>query len=620
MPVNARLGVLAFLGSLLGGSALAQQDPAGAPGTLVAAPGHWPQWHGPSRDNISTEKNLVREWPAEGPPLLWAARGLGQGMSCLSVAGGLLITLGNQGGNETATALDGNGTVVWSVPLGPASGEISGMRYVTQRSPTVDNDRLYVTTWQGFVCCLESTTGRILWRKSYTTDLDADRPIWWFGDSPLLDGGQLICSPGGSKGVLAALKKESGALLWRSSELKGKINAAIVPAEIDKVPQYVVYTYERVAGIAAKTGKLLWSAECPGRTVVVTTPVVHDGIVFVSQGFNVGCRAFEVKRVDQQFTVRLLYEGRQLDIHHGGMVCIGEHLYGASDNAGLKCVELKTGNVVWQERCVGKGSITEADGMLVVRGERGPVAYVEATPEAYRERGRFEQPQPSKDTTQTHPVVAGGRLYLRDQDLLLCFDLRGKDYAPPAPVWDLIPRVARPPARKPSLPPVAGKAPDAAFVPTPQDVVEKMIELAKVTKDDVLYDLGSGDGRIVLTASRSRGCKSVGFEIHPGLVSESRQKVKQQQLGDLVTIEERDLFAADLSGATVVTLYLGAPNNAKLLPELRKLKAGSRIVSHAHLLGEFGPKPDQTVTLTSTEDHSEHTIYLWNAPLGEEKR
>src|SRR5207248_1548283 len=155
---------------------------------------------------------------------------------------------------------------------------------------------------------------------------------------------------------------------------------------------------------------------------------------------------------------------------------------------------------------------------------------------------------------------------------------------------------------------------DAAFVATPQDVVERMIEAAKVTKEDLVYDLGSGDGRIVITASRNHGCKSVGFELHPGLLWESRFKVHQQKLDSLVSIEEKDLFTVDLEPASVVMLYLGAPNNAKLIPQLMKVKPGSRIVSHAHLLGDAGPKPDREIKMVSNEDQGEHTIYLWTAP------
>ncbi len=582
---------------------------------VVAAPGHWPQWRGPARDSASTEKNLLQDWPAGGPPLLWKASGLGEGVGCVSVAGGFLFAQGTKGDKDVVGAFDGRGRKVWSTPIGPASGEYLGMRYVTQRSPTVDDGLLFVTTWQGMISCLDASNGRILWRKSYGQDFGAQTPPWAFGDAPLVDGPRVVCSPGGEKGSLAALRKTDGTLLWRSAELKDTLHAAIVPAVIDGQRQYVVFTYQHVAGVSPEDGKLLWKVDRPGQTAVVPAPVVHEGLVFVSSGFGVGCDAFQVRRVDGKFSAQPLYRGKQLENHHGGMVRLGEHLFG-TDNATLRCVEMKTGQVLWSDRGVGKGSVVLADGRLICRSERGPLALVEATPEGYRERGRFDQPDRSGESAFTYPVIAGGRLYLRDQDTLFCYDVRGPDYKPSRPVWDLLARRDGKPV-PPGLPPAEGKAPDAAFVPTPQDVVDKMLETAKLTPKDVLYDLGSGDGRIPVTASKTSGCASFGVEIDPDLVRASRARSAEARVDLKVTWVQKDLFRTDFSAATVVTLYLGATNNARLLPKLRELKAGARVVSHEHLLGPEGPPPDRTIKMVSSEDHSEHTFHLWTTPLKE---
>jgi hypothetical protein len=251
--------------------------------------------------------------------------------------------------------------------------------------------------------------------------------------------------------------------------------------------------------------------------------------------------------------------------------------------------------------------------MLILRTEwkEGAVQLYELGPGEPLERGRFLPPNPSTEGGYNQAVVAGGLLYLRDLDSIYCYDLRGPEYKDPVTGRLIKPAPPAPPAPDP------GKGPDAAFVATPQDVVDRMVEASKITKDDVVYDLGSGDGRIVITASKNHGCKSMGFEINPGLVWESRLKAKQQKLDGLVTIEEKDLFTVDLEPASVIMLYLGAPNNARLLPKLRKLKPGSRIVSHAHLLGDSGPKPDREIKLVSSEDQVEHTIYVWTAPLKE---
>ena len=155
--------------------------------------------------------------------------------------------------------------------------------------------------------------------------------------------------------------------------------------------------------------------------------------------------------------------------------------------------------------------------------------------------------------------------------------------------------------------------PDVEYIPTPQDVVEKMLELAKVTKDDLVYDLGCGDGRIVVTAAKKYGCKAIGYEIDPQLVKEARQNVEDNNVGHLVRIEQKDIFTLDLSKATVITLYLLPDLNVKLIPQLKKLKYGSRIVSHSFGMGAY--RPEKVVKMNSNEDDDKHRIYMWTSPL-----
>jgi outer membrane protein assembly factor BamB len=600
---------LIFLAGCAGGST--SQSPA-----FPRAPGHWPQFRGPNGDGISPEKGLLKEWPPGGPPLLWKATGFGEGVSPVSVAGGLIYVLGARDGREILTALDGDGKPVWTQEISTTVREFPIMRFLGQRAPTVDDDRLYATTTAGLLLCLKSADGTILWRKDFA-ELGGRAGSWQFAERPLIDGELLICAPGGSRGTLAALNKRTGEVVWRSSELKEPISyAPVTVVEIAGVRQYIVYTLGCVAGVAAKDGALLWRAERPeGKIVVVPTPILKDDLLFVSSGHGVGSTAFRVTFADGRFDAKRIYEGRQLENYFGGMILQGDHLYGCGNRGSLMCLELRTGKVVWDARGVGRGMIVCADGHLVIRGDTGPVALVEATPDGYREKGRIELASRPRDLSFSHPVLAGGRLYLRDIDTLLCYDLRGRDYQEPRPVWDIAGRVpAKPPAPVPAPAP-SGRLPDAVFVPTPQDIVERMLDLAGVTFKDVLYDLGSGDGRIVMTAFRRHGCKAVGFEIDPKLVEHSRNEIRRGELGQWVKIEEKDLFTADLSEATVVTLYLGAPNNARLLPQLMKLKPGARIVSHAHLLGDAGPKPDREMKVVSKEDQIERTLYLWTAPL-----
>jgi len=606
---------LLLLGLLLG-----QDKPSAPPPGFTPAPGHWPQWRGPNRDNVSTETGLLKEWPEGGPKLLWKSTDIGEGFPPVSVAGGRIYGIGYRDKSEFVTAIDGDGFVFWTRAIGPQAGEFTGMRFLSQRSITVDNDRLYAFTAEGRLLCLQTADGKLLWEKHYARDFGGQAMSFFYADAPLVDGNLLICKPGGAKGTVLALDKVTGAVVWRTAELKDNAaHAPVIIAEIGGVRQYIVLTDKCVAGVDSKTGRVAWRAERPGQTALAPTPIHRDGIVFVTSGFGVGHNAFRISAAGGTFEAKPIYAGKEMENHRGGVVLVGDHVYG-TNNALLNCMELKTGTVAWTDRCVGKGAVTAADGRLIVRGEYGPVALVDASPAGFVERGRFTPAERSVEPPLSQPVVAGGRLYLRDLNLLFCYDLRGPEYKEPPVVW-ASPPIA--PRSKPASRPVQRaepqvpeeKGPDAAFVATPQDVVEKMIEAAKITKDDVVYDLGSGDGRIVIAASRNHGCRSVGFEINPGLVWESRFKAKQQKLDGLVTIEEKDLFTADLEPASVIMLYLGAPNNARLLPKLGKLKPGSRIVSHAHLLGGSGPKPDREIKLVSAEDQVEHTIYVWTAPL-----
>lgn len=573
----------------------------------ASAPGHWPQWRGPNRDNVSTETGLLKEWPEGGPTLLWKATGAGDGGGPVSVAGGLIFVLGSKGDDYCLSALDGAGKLVWDRPIGPKTGEYALMRYLGQCSVTVDDDRVYAATAQGRLYCLSSGSGKTIWEKDYVKDFSGQKDYFTYRDHPLVDDKLLICAPGGPKGTLAALHKKTGALVWRSEGLKDPMpQTAVVAVELGKIRQYVVLTMKSVAGVAADTGKLLWRTDFEGRTQVASTPIVHDGVVLVNSGYAVGWHAWQVTGASG---VAALYTGRQTS-HHRSLTRVGDRVFGADGT--LRCFDLKTGNAVWTAGR-GIGAILALEGSLIVQNEYRPgsLTLFEPGPDGAQARGTIRLPEGSTEGATNQAVLAGGRLYVRDVDTIYCYDLRGPDYKEPPPPWKITVTALAP--RPPAVP--AEKPTDAAFVPTPQDIVERMLAIAKVTKDDVLYDLGSGDGRILIAAAKSTGCRAVGFEVVPDLVQLSRSKAKEAGVEARVTVEEKDLFTADLGAATVVTLYLGAPNNGKLLPRLRALKPGVRIVSHQHLLGDAGPKPDVSVTLPSKEDAQEHTLYLWTTPL-----
>ena len=247
---------------------------------------------------------------------------------------------------------------------------------------------------------------------------------------PLVDGDRVILIPGGKRGNLAALNKKTGQLIWQSKEFTDSIHySSPIVAEIGGVRQYVQLTDASVAGIAAADGRLLWRAARKGSTAVIPTPIYYDGNVYVTSGYGAGCNLFKITAADGKFSAVESYSNRIMTNHHGGAVLVGKHLYGFSDNKGWTCQDFETGKALWQEKGkLGKGSIVYADGMFYLRAEdgKGTVALIEATPEGYREKGRFDQPDRSDKNSWPHPVVAGGRLYLRDQDLLLCYDVEAK--------------------------------------------------------------------------------------------------------------------------------------------------------------------------------------------------
>ena len=390
----------------------------------------WPQWRGPDRDGVSKETGLLQTWPQGGPPLAWKATGLGEGHSSVSVAAGRIYTMGDGRDGSYVHALDEKtGKHLWSTKLGRAGGgeDTTPNRTGARGTPTVDGNKLYVLGQYGEVACF-TTDGKEVWRADLVKDYGGRVNRWAYSESPLVDGEKVIVTPGGAKGTVLALDKNTGRPLWQSKEwTDGAHYASATIATIGGVRQYVQQTEKSVAGVAADDGRLLWKASRPeGRTAVVPTPIEKDGMVFVAAGYGVGCHLFKVTPgAGGKFSVEQVYANKDMKNHHGGVVLLGEHVYGANDPGMLTCMELKTGKVAWSDRAPGKGSLVIADGRIYFRNEQSPgeVTLVEATPEGYREAGSFTPPDASGRNTWPHPVVANGKLYLRDQDVLLCYDV-----------------------------------------------------------------------------------------------------------------------------------------------------------------------------------------------------
>jgi outer membrane protein assembly factor BamB len=400
---------------------------SGAP----AAENDWSQWRGPNRDGRSADTGLLKSWPSSGPALAWKATGIGAGYSSVSVLGDRLYTLGDQGSDCNLVAVNpADGKILWQTKIGEAHTTGRPDWTGARCTPGTDGKIVIALGPLGELVCVDAATGKPKWSKHLHRDFGGQVGGWKYSESPLIDGDNIVCTPGGSKGAVVALKKETGDVVWTCKDFKDKAEyASLVPAEIGGVKQYLCLTQQSVAGIAAADGKLLWRADRPGKTAVIPTPVYKNGHVFVASGYGVGCNLFKIAADGGSFTATEVYSGKQVQNHHGGVILVDDHLYELDDAGRMKCVEFATGKVVWEDKSVGKGSIAYADGLLIGRSEKsggGEIVLAAATPSGYKESGRFKQPEFSGKPAWAHPVVVGGHLYIRDQDVLYCYDVKAK--------------------------------------------------------------------------------------------------------------------------------------------------------------------------------------------------
>lgn len=408
--------------------------PALLASALLATAADWPQWRGPNHDGISKETGLLKQWPAGGPPLAWKATGCGDAYTSPSVAGGQVFGMGLFEQDESVWALDAaTGKQLWKTRIGEGARVRQTQGGHGPRStPTVAGSLLFVEGAGGTIACLETASGKVVWTKSLVGDFGGSPPAWGFSESPLVDGDRVLVTPGGQNGAVIALNKRTGATVWATKDFKDRAEySCIVPAEIGGVKQYVQLTGQNVAGIAPDSGKVLWSAPRAGKTATIPTPVVSGDLVYVTSGYGIGCNLFKVSKDSGGFKAEQVYANTDMVNHHGGVVQIGGHIYGSSDVGREKpftCMELKTGAVKWTEPSVTKGSVTCADGLLIHRAESKPgtVTLFEPTPAGFKQHGRFDQPDRSGKPAWAHPVVANGKLYLRDMDVMLCYDVKGK--------------------------------------------------------------------------------------------------------------------------------------------------------------------------------------------------
>jgi len=406
---------------------------------LRAAAPEWPGWRGPERDAVSRETGLATQWPAGGPPLAWKASGLGTGFSSLAVVEGRIYTLGDRDGAQYLMALKASdGSLVWKSRVGPVwNDEYGGPR----GTPTVESGLVIALGTEGDLVAVEAASGKERWRRSLPSDFGGRvMSMWKWSESPLVDGDRVIVTPGAADAGLVALEKATGKEIWRSAipELgpagrDGAGYASVVVSSASGVKQYVQLLGRGLVGVRASDGKFLWGYNRVANQVAnISTPLVRANWAFASTGYQTGAALVELqKSADAAIVAREIYflGAKTFQNHHGGMVLVGNHVYGGNGQSkGFPtCIEFATGKVAWggDIRNAGSGSaaIAYADGHLYFRYQNGVVMLIQATPEEYREKGSFTIPDVVKPSW-SHPVIVGGRLYLREQDALYVYDVR----------------------------------------------------------------------------------------------------------------------------------------------------------------------------------------------------
>ncbi|MFP6620720.1 MAG: PQQ-binding-like beta-propeller repeat protein, partial [Pirellulaceae bacterium] len=407
----------------------------GLPAVMVQA-ADWPQWRGPQRNGMSLETDLLQQWPVEGLPVLWKSSQVGGGYASVVVSKGMLFTIGQEGQDVLAVALDAvTGKRRWSQAIGKTSRTPCS-------TPTVDGDRLYALDPDGNLVCMKTGSGEIVWKRAFLVDFQGRMMSGrGYGESPLIDGDKLICSPGGAEHMMIALNKYSGELVWKTQipelGMAGRDGMGFSSAQVTTavgIRQYVQLVGRGLIGVAADDGRFLWGYnDISNGTANIPTPVVRGDLVFSANGYNSGSVLLKLhpdgkEGVRAEEVYRL--NGSRFQNHHGGVILVGDAIFGGhgSNNGLPTSLDLETGRQHWKRRGPGVGSaaVVYADGHLYFRYQNGVMALVEATTKGYRLKGKFQIPGAGGDSW-AHPVVANGRLYLREKNTLFVYDVRNRD-------------------------------------------------------------------------------------------------------------------------------------------------------------------------------------------------
>jgi outer membrane protein assembly factor BamB len=399
----------------------------------------WPQWRGPQRDGTSKETGLLKQWPAGGPKLLWQLNDIGDGYSTPVVVGSRVYLMSNRGmDNEFVQALSTqDGKVIWTTRVGNVGLPNQEPPYAKARStPTVDGDFLYALGSDGDLACLEAKTGKLRWTKNIRTEFAGQPGTWAYAESPLVDGDAVVVTPGGAQATMVALNKKTGALIWKSAipggDPAGYASAIVVQGGGRK--QYVQLLEKGLVGVDAKTGQFLWrNSEAAKGPAQFFTPIARGELVY-GGALSVGGVMVRLKADGSGVAAEQVYFTRGLPNGIGGAVLVGDHIYGTESGQKLVAAEFTTGKVKWTADSISWSSIAAADGHLYLHGFNGDIALVEASPESYREKGRFTPPAlpqkkkagPYPEAAFGYPVIANGTLYVRDLGTLWAWDIKAR--------------------------------------------------------------------------------------------------------------------------------------------------------------------------------------------------
>ncbi|MCE9561361.1 MAG: PQQ-binding-like beta-propeller repeat protein [Planctomycetes bacterium] len=408
----------------------------------------WPQWRGPDRTGISKETGLLKSWPKDGPTLVWTAKNLGNGWGTPSVADGKIFGIGTREGKDGVWALkETDGSELWFTPFAdpPAAKSVGGQTNGPGSTPTYSKGKVYAVSHNGTVVALDATNGKKSWTKSYISDFGGSLPRWGFNDSVLIDEDKVICAPGGPKAALAALKADTGATIWTTDAgdvSGGQGYSSPIKATIGNVPMYIILTGAKggIMGVNAKTGKMLWkynNTPAAGGVAQIPTPLVMGDLVWVSCSYGGGSALIQITSSGKdKFDVKEIkaYKKPELNNHHCGMVQVGDYIYfGHDQNKGFPvCVEFKTGAIKWGPEknpagADGSAAVVFADGRLYFRYQNGMLVLIEPSPDELKVVSSFKLPAPSEKgypQSWPHPVVANGKLYIRDQNAMYCYNVK----------------------------------------------------------------------------------------------------------------------------------------------------------------------------------------------------